>query len=120
MNKRYIRTKDDLYDTKNLMYRTIKDNKVYRVGYDVEKPTFEADIIAEADTPEELCDLYIDEETKTIFHKHNGYVVNYRTNYVYSLESLIKVFHSIKGAIYTDEGLIYVIKMNDKGDWEII
>lgn len=118
--KRFIRTKDDLYDTENLTYRTIKDNKVYQVGWDVEKPTFEADILAEADTPEELCDLFIDEETKAIFHKHNGYVINWRTNLVYSLKELVKEFHSIKGAIWTSKGLIYVAKMNEKGELELL
>lgn len=72
-------------------------------------------IISQADTIEELCDLYIDEETKTIFHKYNGYVINWHTNLVYSLKELIKEFHSIKGAIYTDKGLIYVAKMDSEG-----
>lgn len=99
----YIRTKDGVYVLSEAYWAGNKD-----------------EILAEADTIEELCDLYIDEETHAIFHKHNGYVINWKTNMVYSLKALSESYHSVKGAIYTDKGLIYVAKMNENGELELI
>ena len=77
-------------------------------------------VLAKSENLEELCDLFIDEETKTIFHKHNGYVINWKTNMVYSLKELAKSFHNVKGAIYTDKGLIYVAKIDNEGKLVLI
>ncbi len=112
---RYVRTSDGYIGK-------VVDTKVY-----IKHEWFSIDdikcfIIRQADTIDELVDLYIDEETKAIFPKYNsnGYVINWRTNLIYSFKGLIKVFHSIKGAIWTKWGLKYVAKMNDKGDLELI
>ena len=109
----YIRTKDGVYEVKVNKYHELvycKNNQI----------VLSCNIINQSDTIEELCDLFIDEKTKTIFHKHNGYLINWKTNMVYSLKELVKSFHSVKGTIYTSEGLIYVAKMNDKGVLELI
>ena len=109
----YIRTKDGVYEVKVNKYHELvycKNNQL----------VLSCNIINQSDTIEELCDLFIDEKTKTIFHKHNGYLINWKTNMVYSLKELVKSFHSVKGTIYTSEGLIYVAKMNDKGVLELI
>ena len=103
----YIRTKDEVYDAE-------QNNDKYRLDLVFEK------ILKEAENLEELCDLFIDEETKTIFHKHNGYVINWKTNMVYSLKALSESYHSVKGAIYTDKGLIYVAKMNNEGKLQLL
>lgn len=119
---KYIRTKSGVYevtkDTKGTKFIVMGKRKTL-----LDYGTFitrDDDIINQSETIEELCDLYIDEETQTIFHKHNGYVINWKTNMVYSLKALSESYHSVKGAIYTDEGLIYVAKMKDNGDLELI
>lgn len=110
----YIRTKDGVYDTSKGLYTP--SIKMYAIGI---KTIYEDDIIKQSESLEELCDMFIDEETKTIFHKHNGYVINWKTNMVYSLKALSESYHSVKGAIWTDKGLIYVAKMNENGEMEL-
>lgn len=119
--KRFIKTKDGIYDeTKACLIADAITSEIF-VEKMIDGYTSHLEkVIAQADTPEELCDLFIDEETKAIFHKHNGYVINWRTNLVYSLKGLVKEFHSIKGAIWTSKGLIYVAKMNEKGELELL
>ena len=109
----YIRTKDGVYEVKVNKYHELvycKDNQI----------VLSCNIIKQSETIEELCDLFVDEETKTIFHKHNGYVINWKTNMVYSLKALSESYHSVKGAIWTSKGLIYVAKMNESGCLELI
>ncbi len=124
--KKFIRTKDDVYDTENLIYRTIKDNKVYQVGWDVEKPTFEADILAEADTPEELIDAYVfvskSGETHYVYFKSfdMGVCLGSRIENDETFKNHLLENGNVYGAIWTDKGLIYVIKLNEKGDSELI
>lgn len=111
---RYVRTTEDcIYDTENLHYRWIENNKVYKVGWDVEKPTFEADIIKEADTIEELCDCFV-----AVRKNASG---TYSVFFI-ELEEKEKWIDSytIYGAIWTEWGLKYVAKMNDKGELELI
>lgn len=108
----YIRTKDGVYEVKVNKYHELvycKNNQI----------VLSCNILNKSENLEELCDLFIDEETKTIFHKHNGYVINWKTNMVYSLKALSESCRSVKGAIYTDKGLIYVAKINDKGELEL-
>lgn len=61
------------------------------------------DIVEEADTIEELCDCFVDycEEDDSYFVSNDKPV---RRNK-----------YEIYGAIWTDKGLIYVAKMNEKG-----
>lgn len=115
---RYIRTKDKIIDTdKDSGLIFTAPNGKQMIDFNM-YGCFE--IIKSANSINKLCDLYVDEETKTIFHKHNGYVINWKTNLVYSLEAVAKTFHSVKGAIFTEKGIIYVAKINDKGELELI
>ena len=63
-----------------------------------------------ADTIEELCDEFV-------------CVDDYGTHYTASLEHAIvnaKCGITSFGAIWTDKGLIYVAKMNEKGELELL
>ena len=77
---KYIRTKDKIYDLSNKYSQTPEEVQIALMTGNYKQ----------ADKPEELCDLFIDEETKTIFHKLNGYLIDWRTNLVYSLKALVK------------------------------
>lgn len=105
----YIRTKDGrILDFDKL-------NEVSKLSIDMaEEP------IREAKTIEELCDEFV------VFDKEqpNGKLLYYK-----GFENLKKEFIDfekdkekvvIYGAIWTNKGLIYVAKMNDKGDLELI
>ena len=112
---KYIRTEDGIYEdagTDALGLRCVryKGNKI-ALSQDDDK------IVKEADTIEELCDMFVvvdnerhiplsnvedtnEEWLKRVFHVSNNYVVY--------------------GAIWTEKGLIYVAKMNDKGELEVL
>ena len=107
----YIRTKDTIYkvvEENDLVYRVIakKDkSKVYS------KSKITTDIIGKSDTLEELCDEFVD-------------IYNYGKpsisllNDVYAFESYKA--RDVYGAIWTDKGLIYVAKFNNKGVLELL
>lgn len=115
MNK-YIRTKDRIYKLLE-----IDSCGVYFT--DDLKHFYKSEIIAEADTIEELCDEFVYVEYKkprvldrviTREIKEKGIKVA-ETIYCHPDWNGI-----IYGAIWTDKGLIYVAKMNKKGDLEAI
>ena len=69
----------------------------------------EREIIAQSDNVEELCDefVYVKSNGQKIIEKHLS-----RMNGI----EIINIY----GAIWTDKGLIYVAKMNDKGELELL
>lgn len=70
-------------------------------------------VINQADTIEELCDEFVVlEKGKT---KPFVYDMHCR-----DLDRYIKENATIYGAIWTDKGLIYVAKLNNKGEWELL
>ena len=105
----YIRTKDGIYK--------VESETCHKKGYYIDR--YEEDVILkeqvikQSENIEELCDRFvvIDKETKE--------VVNIVSFLEYAkLWSYCK--YNIYGAIWTDKGLIYVAKMNDKGKLELI
>ena len=97
---RYVRTKDTEYGA-------IIDTEKYKeiTGEDCYIPKDE--IVKQADTIKELCDEYV-------YHlKGGGKFIDEKlvTSFVYK---------EIYGAIWTDKGLIYVAKKNDKGELELL
>ena len=127
---RYIRTKEGIIvDTtkyKNVVERTFRD-KVVAIdlnhwGQDNDKyPTWidVKDIIKQADTIEELCDefaLISELEKRIIKPKELDKDFEGWTKEIGIPEGIIKVY----GAIWTDKGLIYVAKINDKGELELL
>lgn len=101
----YIRTKDGrILDFDKL-------NEVSKLSIDMaEEP------IREAKTIEELCDEFV-----VNFECFNrSYYFIYKNSYD-ELKSDVQTFnYSAYGAIWTPKGLIFVAKMNDKGELELI
>lgn len=101
---KYIRTKDGIYEKAN---QTIYKNEEleYIDGYELVK------IIKQADTIEELCDEFV-----SVYGKYQDHWDN--------LEECLRLCWDgpaeIYGAIWTDRGLIYVAKMNEKGELELL
>ena len=121
---KYIRTKDRIYALIDLPYRRweIRGN----IAYLYEKgTTWKADIIKQADTIEELCDEFV-----SVFKNLTPELLE--PKFVSSKETLITSWRNrledeylfkdtvVYGAIWTDKGLIYVAKMNEKGELELL
>lgn len=77
-------------------------------------------IIKQSNTIKELCDEFI------VVHENGTHVIQKKVgnglrdmdkDYPEYLERNKQVFY---GAIWTDKGLIYVAKMNDKGELELL
>lgn len=111
---KYIRTKDDI-----LLFGGTHDKGKVIVGKkDINNFGFcfdKKDIVNRADTIKELCDRFVvyveDLDTYLIFDYYDE-----ACSYVDALEYECKLF----GVIEIDKGLIYVAKMNDKGELELI
>ena len=127
---KYIRTKDKIYEVDNDKYSVVELNGNQLLNINVDDKLIHREyIIAKADTIEELCDCLVIENIKcypigekrvfTLNHTINGNGWHY--------EKIIScdVFYNskcqtLKGAIWTNKGLIYVARMNSKGEMELL
>ena len=112
----YIRTKDGIYQVESETF----DKQGYFVDRYEEDVILKKQVIKQSENIEELCDEFV------VFDKEqpNGKLLYYK-----GFENLKKEFIDFEkdkekvvvcGAIWTDKGLIYVAKMNDEGDLELI
>ena len=109
---KYIRTKDEIgilieeTDDKELQEKKIGvNNMLFKTWYGND----ESKIIKQADTIEELCDEFV--SVRDNWHDHWD---NFEEPKTLCSES------EIYGAIWTDKGLIYVAKINEKGELELL
>ena len=103
---KYIRTKCGVYE-KDKLYKFYEmlDGKYYKC----ENYINQNDIIKESDKLEELCDEFV-------------VIDNNGQPQVYSPFDL-KTWttdNDLFGAIWTEKGLIYIAKLNDKGELELL
>lgn len=109
---KYIRTQAGVYEIKNGKF----------MGFDIEK--YSRDFpVRFADNIEDLCDAFVLVCPDT--HKKMRVLQSF-----YNTISLVKwdrkypshyeYVHKVYGAIWTDKGLIYVAKMNEKGEFELL
>lgn len=103
---KYIRTKDGVYD-KNSYKLNIAISKEIRTTRKIDYT-----IIKQADTIEELCDEFL------LFREGKPYAIV--PNKEHNAELAKAVWKDYRGAIWTDKGLIYVAKVNDKGELELL
>ena len=113
MSSMYIRTKDGIYKVESVL----RDNGIVK-GYNVGEMAFirKDQVIKQSENLEELCDEFVG-----YFECFNrSYYFIYKNGYD-ELKSDVQTFnYSSCGAIWTDKGLIYVAKMNDEGNLELI
>ena len=102
---KYIRTKDE----NNLIIDMTDMQLTYNLTDDfIDFNRFGMfKIIKQADTIEELCDEFVVEDRDEFAIFHNLKLAKQTKGIVY-------------GAIWTDKGLIYVAKMNEKGELELL
>ena len=119
---KYIRTKDGVFESKTTergkFIRVPTDNAVAQMHGDNWVWVLEKNIIKQADTIEELCD-----EAVVIYQKNYDKpfaVVCYGNRKPIPTAKTLYPFAIIYGAIWTDKGLQFVAKMNEKGELELL
>ena len=116
---KYIRTKTAIYqkigETKNCYIVKCKTKNKERL-------LSKSKIIAQANTIEELCDEFVgilpDEIPYLQFYRTIYNFNDIKTHYLNTLSVEPKTEYY--GAIWSNKGFIYVAKMNDKGELELI
>lgn len=110
---KYIRTEKNIYEWIYNDYE-IKAGEFYRTTLMKEHEL----IVDVADTIEKLCDEFV-----VIYNENKKFKKPFTSFY----SDIISVLHEhdlseckIYGAIWTNKGLIYVAKMNDKGELELL
>ena len=101
---KYVRTKDGVYEFVDY------DEARYRANI---LGVYWPKIIKEADTIEELCD-FVD------IQYEDGVWETYSYENEFKIKLLFKKAKQVFYEIRTDKGLIYVAKMNEKGELELI
>lgn len=112
---KYIRTKDGVYEVEwnedGSCWCLNNGGAYFR----------KEDIIAQADTIEELCDEFVIIERygeKRYFHRDKKSFIK---DYIGDKHiDMVLRYYTIYGAIWTDKGLIYVAKMNKDGELRLI
>ena len=108
----YVRTKDGrILDFDKL-------NEISKLSIDMAKEP-----IREAKTIEELCDEFvlIEHYSDRKYKYHHRDKESFIRDYIgYEHIDIVLSYYTIYGAIWTDKGLIFVAKMNDKGELELI
>ena len=114
---KYIRTKDGkiclLYEdlfTKGVWWFETKERSL-------QISCIPNDLGKVADTIEELCDEFVWVSIDNEYSKRKANLYGLKTSKMQVNCSQIKCIY---GAIWTDKGLIYVAKMNDKGELELL
>lgn len=111
VSKMYIRTKNRIYKVKS----ETCDRQGYFVGdYDV---ILKKQVINQSENLFELIDEFVVIRDST---KINQLVRTDNIDYLKETIESDKRIVAVKGAIWTDKGLIFVAKMNDKGKLELL
>ena len=110
----YIRTKDGIYK--------VESETCHKQGYFIDR--YEEDVILkkqvikQSENLEELCDKfvgYFEIFNRSYYYIHENSYDEFKSN-----AQMIGPNYSAYGAIWTEKGLIFVAKMNDKGELELI
>ena len=109
----FIRTKDRIYETR-------ENGETYNgFGCKFNNGTIKIhkkDILKQSNNLAELCDEFVIDDKRNNVH----YLMNYDDVIDEINNGRIYDEDVIYGAIWTDKGLIYVAKMNKKGELELI
>ena len=115
----YIRTKDGVYGLVDTYYMCVDGVEIYM--YDNNGRGVEirgSQILNQSENLAELCDGFYVDKCKEEFLLDEMFDDWYDTNTYY--KNCAKSGIDVYGFIKTDKGLIYVAKMNEKGELELI
>ena len=121
----YIRTKDGVYRLVDTYYMCVDGVETYM--YDNNGRGVEirgSQILAKSENLEELCDEFVliehYSDREDIYHHYRD-KKSFIEDYIgYEHIDIVLRCYTIYGAIWTDKGLIYVAKMNESGELELI
>jgi len=109
---KYIRTKDGIYRNAST------DKDIVIICKNRKLIVNPKGVIAQSDTIEELCDEFVRYiAVDNIYNLMRDYDLN---DLKLIRERLQETDDKFYGAIWTDKGLIFVAKMNDKGELELL
>ena len=124
--KKYIRTKDAIYKVrKPALDEYLWEDSTYVYGHEHIK---NSEILKEADAIEKLCDEFVFEDMDghylCDFCEQTNIDVGSKFDelkywFNHSKEQQYKI-RNCYGAIWTEKGLIYVAKMNEKGELDLL
>lgn len=125
----YIRTKDGrIIDTTKIA--TGSKYMDFATNDESFREIFKTEPLSKSENIEELCDEFVidnwKEKGKPVYcfkyvkETNSAYCIDETGYLILYLPQMLECGCIIKGAIYTDKGLIYVAKMNDKGELELI
>lgn len=115
---KYIRTKDTIFkvvEETDIIYKVVAKSKKNTYS----KSKCQTEVIKQANTIEELCDSEVIVWNDSTPSTWNKFLTKQEFERLYSSFQRKKII-AVYGAIWTDKGLIYVAKMNDKGELELL
>ena len=108
----YIRTKNRIYKVES----ETCDKQGYYIGdYDV---ILKEQVINQSENLDELCDEFV--VKFEIFNRSYNYIYEHSYDELKRDVQMFSPNYGVYGAVWTDKGLIYSAKMNDKGDLVLI
>ncbi len=115
---KYIRTKDGNILSKGKIICSAFNEEYCSPNWneDIEK-YLQTKIVAEADTIEKLCDYW---DFYNCLNEEYEIKSTFLTPHILYLDLQKGYIKDVKLCIRTDKGLIYVAKMNDKGELELL
>lgn len=115
---KYIRTQGGIYEVIEETFKPMENNMVFIPGEGLTK------ILNQADTIKELCDEFVVEADELGINKHYSHSIDETLKDAKQSAKIYKENYNKKqiiyGAIWTNKGLIYVAKMNEKGELELL
>lgn len=115
--KKYIRTKDTIFEVVEetpIIYRVKAKGNPHNI---YSKSKCQTEVIKEAGTIEELCDEFVWVSVNEEYANRKANEYGLRTS---KMQLGCPQLKTIYGAIWTNKGLIYVAKMNEKGELELL
>lgn len=112
----YVRTKDGVYEVEQSQLED--DEEVVNCDYG---QIHKLEILRKSENLEELCDEFVrivkrNKLKSLITLGAIEHLKEHSQNFINDFMNTYEIY----GAIWTDKGLIYVAKMNDKGELELI
>lgn len=110
----YIKTKDGIYEVLEEHQLPVGDDTYYVTAC---KNFYSYEVLSKATSIQELCDyvFLFDKEitVRKITHEDDDSLIEW-------LKECIELEMKVKLAILTDKGLIYVAKMDERGELELL
>lgn len=117
---KYIRTKDGIYEVICFDDKNIIPSPIIKMGNELTH-ILDYKKCKQADTIEELCDELVGKRDNEYTLIEKGLTCKQVYENIKSWQKLTKrSMPVVYGAIWTDKGLIYVAKLNDKGELVLI